>query len=169
MSRADRPSALLVPCFVHHTLCWREMSQTTNRDLSWVLGDFVARVTGVQAALLASADGLKMAAAGVDDGRSDAMAAVLCGLHSLAKNGISHLGVEGAVDQVVVEHEQAYLIVMSADGMAPRGDVPVVGCLLGVLAKREDCDLGVIGHEMATLLGALQEYMVTGRRDAHLG
>ncbi|MBA9002826.1 roadblock/LC7 domain-containing protein [Thermomonospora cellulosilytica] len=146
--------------------------------LGWLLQDFVQRVAGADGALLASRDGLQLAAAGLTNDQADALAAVMSGLYSLAKSGTDRIKgtSDGGVRQVVIEHNLACLFVMSADDvLAPGAPVPagtdarMVGCVLGVLAA-PDCDPGVIGYQMAALLSSLPEHLVTARRgDAHPG
>jgi len=112
------------------------------RNLNWLITNFVDRVPGVAHTVVVSSDGLLLA---VSDGfprdRADQLAAVASGLSSLT-SGAARIFEGGAVTQTVVEMVRGFLFVMAiSDGSA-----------LAVLAS-SDCDMGLIGYEMA-LLGA---------------
>src|SRR5262245_21769417 len=97
----------------------------SETDLGWLLEDFVGRVPGADSALLASSDGIKLAMAGLTEGQAYTLAAVMSGMHSLAK-GIGKItgSSSGGVRQVVAEHDAKNLFVMSAGDGLPAG-VPV--------------------------------------------
>ncbi len=57
-----------------------------NRQLDWLVSDFVRRVSGVTHALVVSVDGLKLAVSDrVDESTADQLAAVASGLISLTR------------------------------------------------------------------------------------
>ncbi|ACU76686.1 putative regulator of Ras-like GTPase activity (Roadblock/LC7/MglB family) [Catenulispora sp. EB89] len=111
------------------------------RNLNWLITNFVDRVPGVAHTVVVSSDGLLLA---VSDGfprdRADQLAAVASGLSSLTQ-GAARIFEGGAVTQTVVEMVRGFLFVMAiSDGSA-----------LAVLAS-SDCDMGLIGYEMALLV-----------------
>jgi len=111
------------------------------RKLNWLITNFVDRVPGVAHTVVVSSDGLLLA---VSDGfprdRADQLAAVASGLSSLTQ-GAARIFEGGAVTQTVVEMVRGFLFVMAiSDGSA-----------LAVLAS-SDCDMGLIGYEMALLV-----------------
>jgi predicted regulator of Ras-like GTPase activity (Roadblock/LC7/MglB family) len=111
------------------------------RNLNWLITNFVDRVPGVAHTVVVSSDGLLLA---VSDGfprdRADQLAAVASGLSSLTA-GAARIFEGGSVTQTVVEMVRGFLFVMAiSDGSA-----------LAVLAS-SDCDMGLIGYEMALLV-----------------
>lgn len=111
------------------------------RNLNWLITNFVDRVPGVAHTVVVSSDGLLLA---VSDGfprdRADQLAAVASGLSSLTQ-GAARIFEGGTVTQTVVEMVRGFLFVMAiSDGSA-----------LAVLAS-SDCDMGLIGYEMALLV-----------------
>jgi predicted regulator of Ras-like GTPase activity (Roadblock/LC7/MglB family) len=111
------------------------------RNLNWLITNFVDRVPGVAHTVVVSSDGLLLA---VSDGfprdRADQLAAVASGLSSLT-SGAARIFEGGTVTQTVVEMVRGFLFVMAiSDGSA-----------LAVLAS-SDCDMGLIGYEMALLV-----------------
>ena len=147
---------------------------TAINDLSWLLEDFVNRVTGADSALLASRDGIRLAMAGLTVDQADAAAAGMSGLYSMARGAatVTRAADVGGLRQLVVEHDATTLFVMSAgDGLPKGAAVPVgsdpgkVGSVLGVWAH-PDADARVIGYEMLALINSVAEYLVTPRRSA---
>ncbi len=111
------------------------------QNLSWLMTNFVERVVGTLHTLLVSADGLPLAMSdGLDRVRADQLSAVVSGLSSLADGAARNFG-GGAVTQTVVEMEKGFLFVMAVSD----------GSCLAVLAPA-DCDVGLIGYEMALLV-----------------
>src|SRR5581483_11712385 len=82
------------------------------QDLSWLLEDFVGRVPGAVCALLASYDGLKLAQAALSQDEADTAAAVMSGLHSLAKGVAKIKGTSSSIRQIVVELDEVNLFLM---------------------------------------------------------
>lgn len=145
-----------------------------DRNLGWLLENFVGRVPGATSAVLASRDGLMLAGAGLTRDQTDRTAALLASLSALgnsadvifepsAANG-------GAVRQIVIEHDNRNLFIMSAGGARPSRPLTqattaqgTVGTLLGVFSAT-DADPGVIGHQMAMLIKSVDEHLLTSTR-----
>ncbi|MFE2426948.1 roadblock/LC7 domain-containing protein [Streptomyces sp. NPDC059373] len=154
-------------------------NDTTANDtgLGWLLEDFVRRVPGTDSAVLASRDGLKLSFAGVTADQADKTAALMSGLHSLSR-GVGEItdSRDGNVRQVVIEHDAAFMFVMSIDGLPEKtlrelgADPRTASTLLGVLAGPK-ADAGMVGYEMATLLKSVAEHLVipTRHSDAPFG
>jgi predicted regulator of Ras-like GTPase activity (Roadblock/LC7/MglB family) len=111
------------------------------QNLNWLITNFVDRVPGVAHTVVVSADGLLLAVSnGFPRDRADQLAAVASGLSSLTQ-GAARIFEGGTVTQTVVEMVRGFLFVMAiSDGSA-----------LAVLAS-SDCDMGLIGYEMALLV-----------------
>ncbi|WP_405748005.1 roadblock/LC7 domain-containing protein [Streptomyces sp. NBC_01525] len=128
-------------------------------DLSWLLTGLVQRVPHARSALLLSSDGLVKAAHGFDPDSADHLAALSCGLYSLARSAGVRFGEGDDVLQVVVELESAFLFVSTAGS----------GTCLAVLAGRE-ADVAVLGYEMGMLVKSVRPYLITpARRQAPAG
>jgi predicted regulator of Ras-like GTPase activity (Roadblock/LC7/MglB family) len=112
------------------------------KTFNWLLGSFATRTTGVQEAIVVSTDGLLMAKssrrAPTD---SDRLAAVVSGMASLAAGAAGWYRL-GALDRVVVDMTDGYLVVTSIS----RGSV------LAVIAGRS-ANLATVAYEM-TLFGS---------------
>lgn len=116
------------------------MSQAAN-NINWLINNFVERVTGVQEAVVVSSDGLPMAAStGLDRASADRFAAVSSGLIGLAYGAAGRFG-GGAVNEVIVEMENAFIFVTGISD----------GSSLAVVASAQ-CDVGLVGYEMALLV-----------------
>jgi predicted regulator of Ras-like GTPase activity (Roadblock/LC7/MglB family) len=114
-------------------------SAATN--VNWLMASFVERTPGVEQAIAVSSDGLLLAMSTTADRASvDRLAAIITGMRSLAQGATTELG-RGPVVQVLVEMAGAYLFVSSISG----------GSNVGVVARR-DCDLGLVGYEIAMLV-----------------
>jgi predicted regulator of Ras-like GTPase activity (Roadblock/LC7/MglB family) len=95
-----------------------------------------------------SADGLLMAVSErLDRARADQLAAVASGLASLTQ-GAARIFSGGIVTQTIVEMERGFLMVMSVSD----------GSCLAVLAA-PNCDIGLIGYEMALLVARTGEVL----------
>ena len=111
------------------------------RNINWLVGNFVDRVAGVKDAVVVSSDGLPMAvSSGLDRDGADRFAAVASGLIGLAYGAAGRFG-GGAVTQVIIEMEHAFLFVTGISD----------GSCLTVLADAS-CDVGLVGYEMAVLV-----------------
>jgi predicted regulator of Ras-like GTPase activity (Roadblock/LC7/MglB family) len=111
------------------------------RNLNWLITNFVDRVPGVNEAVVVSSDGLPMAVSeGLDRDAADRFAAVASGLIGLAYGAAGRFG-GGAVNEVIVEMENAFLFVTGiSDG----------SCL--AVVSSADADVGLVGYEMAVLV-----------------
>ena len=111
------------------------------RNINWLVNSFVDRVPGVSEAVVVSVDGLPMAVSqGLDRDAADRFAAVASGLIGLAWGAAGRFG-GGAVSQIVIEMEHAFLFVTGiSDG----------SCLACVSSA--ECDVGLVGYEMAVLV-----------------
>src|SRR5215218_5251579 len=111
------------------------------RNLNWLITNFVDRVPGVNEAVVVSSDGLPMAVSeGLDRDAADRFAAVASGLIGLAYGAAGRFG-GGAVNEVIVEMENAFLFVTGISD----------GSCLAVVASA-DCDVGLVGYEMAVMV-----------------
>jgi predicted regulator of Ras-like GTPase activity (Roadblock/LC7/MglB family) len=114
-------------------------AQATN--VNWLVTNFVQRVPGATQAVVVSSDGLPLAvSAGLDRDSADRFAAVASGLIGLAYGAAGRFG-GGAVTEIIVEMEQAFLFVTGISD----------GSLLAVMAD-QGCDVGLVGYEMAVLV-----------------
>jgi predicted regulator of Ras-like GTPase activity (Roadblock/LC7/MglB family) len=110
-------------------------------NINWLIGNFVARVPGVDEAVVVSSDGLLMAMSqGLDRASADRLAAVASGLIGLAY-GVADRFHGGAVHEVIVEMERAFIFVTGISD----------GSCLAVVANAS-CDVGLVGYEMAVLV-----------------
>jgi uncharacterized protein len=109
-------------------------------SFGWLLANFARETDGVTDAVAVSSDGLLMA---LSDGlgREDAeyLAAIVSGITSLAKGAARRYDFDG-LKLVMIEMRRGFLMVSAISD----------GSCLGVLAN-DQCDLGLVGHEMAML------------------
>ena len=111
------------------------------RNINWLVNSFVDRTPGVSEAVVVSVDGLPMAVSeGLDRDAADRFAAVASGLIGLAWGAAGRFG-GGAVSQIVIEMENAFLFVTGISD----------GSCLAVVAGAT-CDVGLVGYEMAVLV-----------------
>jgi predicted regulator of Ras-like GTPase activity (Roadblock/LC7/MglB family) len=111
-----------------------------ERSLGWLVDSFVHRVPGVKHAVVVSSDGLVIAwSENLARDEADRFAAVASGLIGLAHGASGRFG-GGRVNEVIVEMEHAFLFVSGISD----------GSSLAVMAE-EDCDVGLVGYEMAVL------------------
>ncbi len=116
------------------------LSSAAN-NLSWLVNNFVDHIPGVTEAVVVSSDGLPIAASkGLDRDSVDRFSAVASGLIGLSYGAAGRFG-GGAVTEVIVEMEHAFLFVTGISD----------GSLLAVVAD-ETADIGLIGYEMALLV-----------------
>ncbi|HEV7720523.1 MAG TPA: roadblock/LC7 domain-containing protein [Iamia sp.] len=114
---------------------------TDARNVNWLLNSFVERIPGVSEAVVVSADGLPMAVSqGLDRDAADRFAAVASGLIGLAYGAAGRFG-GGAVTQIIIEMEHAFLFVTGISD----------GSCLAVVADASS-DVGLVGYEMAVLV-----------------
>lgn len=120
-----------------------------TEGLSFLLDDLMARVPEIRHVLAVSADGLLIGQTrDLTRTEGDQMSAVVAGLSSLTRGASTLLG-GGAVRQVVVELEGAFLFTTAVSD----------GSVLAVVAE-VTCDVGLIGYEM-TLLASRAERVLT--------
>ena len=111
------------------------------RNLSWLLNGFVRKVPGVAEAVVLSADGLPMAVSDdLDRESAERCAAVASGLIGLAYGAAGRFG-GGAVTQIIIEMEHAFLFVTGISD----------GSCLAVVAGA-NADVGLVAYEMALLV-----------------
>ena len=110
------------------------------QHVSWLVANFVASQPEVHEAIVVSADGLPVAVShGIDRDSADRFAAVSSGLIGLAHGAAVRFS-GGAVHEVIIELERAFVIVTGiADGSS-----------LAVVAAG-DVDIGTLGYDMAVL------------------
>ncbi|BCK68333.1 hypothetical protein Srufu_022860 [Streptomyces libani subsp. rufus] len=134
-NRASAPAAPTI-----RSVSVSPMSQAAQ-NLNWLITNFVDNTPGVSHTVVVSADGLLLAMSeGFPRDRADQLAAVASGLTSLT-SGASRIFEGGSVNQTVVEMERGFLFIMSVSD----------GSSLAVLAHPE-CDIGLVGYEMALLV-----------------
>ena len=122
------------------------------RDLNWLISNFAKRTPGVAHAVVVSADGLPIAVSErLDRAKADQLAAIASGVASLSQGAARYFDA-GTVKQTVVEMERGFLFVMAISD----------GSCLTVLAAA--CDVGVVGYEMATLVGRAGEVLTPSLR-----
>ncbi|MCU1452346.1 MAG: hypothetical protein JWN46_492 [Acidimicrobiales bacterium] len=111
------------------------------RNVNWLLENFVDRVPGVSEAVVVSADGLPMAVSrNLGRDAADRFAAVASGLIGLAYGAAGRFG-GGAVTQIVIEMEHAFMFVTGIS------DGSCLAVVAGISA-----DVGLVGYEMAVLV-----------------
>jgi predicted regulator of Ras-like GTPase activity (Roadblock/LC7/MglB family) len=117
-----------------------EYMSSEAKNVNWLVNNFVDRTPGVTEAVVVSSDGLPMAVSkSLDRDSADRFAAVASGLIGLAYGAAGRFG-GGAVTEVIVEMENAFLFVTSISD----------GSCLAVIASA-NCDVGLVGYEMAML------------------
>jgi predicted regulator of Ras-like GTPase activity (Roadblock/LC7/MglB family) len=110
-------------------------------NVNWLVNNFVDQVPGVSEAVVVSTDGLPIAtSAGLDRDAVDRFAAVASGLIGLSYGAAGRFG-GGAVTEIIVEMENAFLFVTGISD----------GSLLAVVADGT-ADIGLVGYEMAVLV-----------------
>ena len=110
-------------------------------NVSWLVNNFVAQVPGVTDAVVVSSDGLPIASSDqLDRDSIDRFSAVASGLIGLSYGAAGRFG-GGAVTEVIVEMEHAFLFVTGISD----------GSLLAVMAQQV-ADVGLVGYEMAVLV-----------------
>jgi predicted regulator of Ras-like GTPase activity (Roadblock/LC7/MglB family) len=118
-----------------------EASAPSGPDLGWLLDDLGNRVEHLRQAVILSRDGLTVAAS-KSLSRDDAehLSALAAGVQSLASGAGAHFG-GGAVQQIIIELERAFLFVTAAGH----------GSCLAVLCSAQ-ADPALIAYEMAMLV-----------------
>lgn len=110
-------------------------------NVNWLVNNFVDHVPGVSEAVVVSTDGLPIAASsGLDRDSVDRFSAVASGLIGLSAGAAGRFG-GGAVTEVIVEMERAFIFVTGISD----------GSLLAVVAN-VNADVGLVAYEMAVLV-----------------
>jgi predicted regulator of Ras-like GTPase activity (Roadblock/LC7/MglB family) len=127
---------------------------TDTPELSWLLDDLVTRVPGIEKALVLTRDGLSAgASATLSHEDAERLAAMAAAFHSLARGVVRELG-GGAVRQVVVEMDSAFLFTTAAGA----------GSCLAVVSSAQ-VDLGLVAYEMAVLVRRVGQHLSLQRRN----
>ena len=132
---------------------------TEAANFSWLLGNFVKSVPGVQHTLVVSADGLLMAMSAIKDRpNAERLAAVVSGLTSLAGGAASWYAL-GSLNRVIIDMADGYLLVTAISA----------GSVLGVIADRS-ANLGTLAYEMTLFAtragGALTPRLIAELKNA---
>jgi predicted regulator of Ras-like GTPase activity (Roadblock/LC7/MglB family) len=115
-------------------------ASTDRHEFGWLLGNFVHQTDGVREAVAVSSDGLLIASSdGLSRTEADHLAAIVSSLTSLGRSAARRYDFDG-LKLVMIEMNRGFLLVSSIAG----------GSCLGVVAEG-DCDLGLIGYEIASL------------------
>jgi predicted regulator of Ras-like GTPase activity (Roadblock/LC7/MglB family) len=125
------------------------MAETdTTGQLNWLLDNLVSQVEHVEHAIILSTDGLVVASSrGLPREDGEHLSALACGLHSLAQGaGLQFRG--GNVRQIIIELEEAFLLVIAAGSRT----------CLAVLTAAEP-NVGVIAYEMAMLVRRMGKHL----------
>lgn len=131
---------------------------STHAELDWLVDGLTQRTATIAHAILVSADGMPMArSADFPPDRADQLAAITSGLTSLT-HGAARCFSAGGVQQMVVEMDGGYLVVMSV------GE----GSSLAALAA-PDCDLGQVGYQMQLLIARVATALTPAARTAPPG
>lgn len=126
---------------------------STHADLDWLVDSLTQRTPDIAHAILVSADGMPMASSsGFPPDRADQLAAITSGLTSLTQ-GAARCFAAGGVQQMVVEMDGGYLVVMSVGA----------GSSLAALAS-PTCDLGQVGYQMQLLIAQVAAALTPGTR-----
>lgn len=130
------------------------MSSETEQ-LSWLLDGFVDRTPGVGEAVVVSVDGLAMASSNsISRDAADRFAAVASGLVGLSYGAAGRFG-GGAVIQVIVEMENAFLLVTGIGA----------GSLLAAVADA-NADIGMVAYQMAVMVDKVGEVLTPATRSS---
>jgi predicted regulator of Ras-like GTPase activity (Roadblock/LC7/MglB family) len=110
---------------------------SSSQEFGWLVNEFVDRVHGVTHALIMSADGFPLTASDtVTTDDAEQLAAIACGLLSLAHNGAA-LFEKGTCEQIMIRMTDGYFLFMGIGS----------GAGLAVLTG-PGCDMKVVGYEM---------------------
>lgn len=131
------------------------MASTGLNELDWLLNELVKRVTGVDRAVVLSADGLLIGkSSNLDEPDAEHLSAVASAFQSLARGTGRHFG-GGQVRQTLVEMDHAFLFVTAAGH----------GACLALLAD-ESADVGMIAYEMNLMVKRVGAVLTARPREA---
>lgn len=113
----------------------------TPEGFAWLVSNFVFEVPGVEHAVVVSADGLLLTSStGFPAEHAEQLAAIVSGVHSLAK-GAAWLFGKGQAEQLLLRMRRGHLLVSAiSDGSA-----------LAVLTSK-DADLKVVAYQATRLV-----------------
>jgi uncharacterized protein len=122
--------------------------QTQRSRFGWLISNFTERVAGVANAIVVSSDGLLLtSSAKLPREGAEQLAALACGIVSLADGGSRLLDL-GEVARTVVEMKRGIVLLMAISD----------GSCLAVMASPK-CDIGVVGYEMTLLVERASELL----------
>jgi predicted regulator of Ras-like GTPase activity (Roadblock/LC7/MglB family) len=122
-------------------------------NLTWLVGDLVARVPAIQHAVVVSADGLLLVSSkGMDRVRDEQLSAVGSAFASLARSSGRYFN-GGEVMQTIVQMSRGFLFVSEISD----------GSSLVVLSSAKS-DIGLIGYEMAMVVSRVGEVLTPALR-----
>ena len=124
-----------------------------DRDLNWLLNNFVDRIAGTSSAVVVTTDGLVLALSDrIARDTADQLAAITSGLSSLTAGAARCFHAE-PVNQLIVEMAGGFLFVTSISDSSA----------LAVLSD-PDCDIGLIGYEMSLLVSRIGQVLTPALR-----
>ncbi|MBK5229427.1 MAG: roadblock/LC7 domain-containing protein [Actinobacteria bacterium] len=135
------------------------MSSRADR-LADILDGFLGEAPEIQAAAVVSVDGLPMASALPPEVEEERLAAMSAALHTLGERAASGLG-KGGLEQVFVEAEDGYVVLMAAGegavlvAVADRDAKP--GLVIFEMRKAAHRVAGVLGGQGSFREGSLRE------------
>ena len=124
-----------------------------DRDLNWLLNNFVDRIAGTSSAVVVTTDGLVLALSDrIARDTADQLAAITSGLSSLTAGAARCFHAE-PVNQLIVEMAGGFLFVTSISDSSA----------LAVMSD-PDCDIGLIGYEMSLLVSRIGQVLTPALR-----
>ena len=124
-----------------------------DRDLNWLLNNFVDRIAGTSSAVVVTTDGLVLALSDrIARDTADQLAAITSGLSSLTAGAARCFHAE-PVNQLIVELAGGFLFVTSISDSSA----------LAVMSD-PDCDIGLIGYEMSLLVSRIGQVLTPALR-----
>jgi uncharacterized protein len=122
--------------------------QTQRSRFGWLISNFTEQVAGVAHAIVVSSDGLLLTSSPkLPPEGAEQLAALACGIVSLAHGG-SRLLDFGEVVRTVVEMKRGIVLLMAISD----------GSCLAVMASPK-CDIGVVSYEMTLLVERASELL----------
>jgi predicted regulator of Ras-like GTPase activity (Roadblock/LC7/MglB family) len=124
-----------------------------DRDLNWLLNNFVDRIAGASSAVVVTTDGLVLALSDrIARDTADQLAAITSGLSSLTAGAARCFQAE-PVNQLIVEMAGGFLFVTSISDSSA----------LAVMSE-PDCDIGLVGYEMSLLVSRIGQVLTPALR-----
>ncbi|WP_255634856.1 roadblock/LC7 domain-containing protein [Nocardia sp. alder85J] len=123
------------------------------KNLDWLLDDFLARMPGIESAVVLSTDGMLISkSSALSRESAEQFCAMASALQGLARSAGSHFGI-GGVRQSVIELDQGILFVTSAGHNA----------CLAVLAG-DNMNMGMVAYEMNQTVIRVGTFLSTAPR-----